>query len=100
MTDSEASAMAEAIKQMEPNLRIRGMAPSWTRFKQQFHEGQFSEEILVQNAIDNSAQEKVDWSHGETGTSEARTDRFLQGVLSNLSPGFSGSGNGPGQGTK
>jgi hypothetical protein len=100
MTDSEATAMAEAIKVLEPALRTAGKAPSWERFHQQFHSGMFSEEILLQNAIDNSAADKVDWSHEETGTSEARTDRSLQGVLSNLSPGFSGSGNGPGQGTR
>jgi len=63
MNNSEA--LAEAIKNMEPALRAKGQAPSWSRFNVQFQDGQYSEEILVKMAIDNSAAEKVDLKNNE-----------------------------------
>jgi hypothetical protein len=65
MTDSEATAMAEAIKNMEPVLRARGQAPDWTRFRQQFHMGMYSEELLLKEAVDNSAGIKLNWFEKE-----------------------------------
>jgi hypothetical protein len=52
-------AMAEAIKNLEPELRLRGDAPDWELFNQQFQAGMFSDEITLQQAIDNSKRVKV-----------------------------------------
>lgn len=65
MTDAEAQALAEAIKNMEPSLRVSGRAPAWNRFHSQFHSGQFSEEKTLQEAIDNSAGDKVDLKNND-----------------------------------
>jgi hypothetical protein len=63
MNNSEA--LAEAIKNMEPALRAKGQAPSWSRFNVQFQDGQYSEPVLVPTAIDNSAADKVDLKNNE-----------------------------------
>ena len=54
-----AEAMAEAIKNMEPALRVQGRVPDFGRFNQQFNNGYFSEEALIPMAIENSAADKV-----------------------------------------
>jgi hypothetical protein len=51
-------AMAEAIKNMEPALRVRGLCPDYGRFNSQFNAGYFSEASLIPMAIENSAAEK------------------------------------------
>jgi len=55
-----AEAMAEAIKNMEPALRIKGCVPDFNKFNSQFNAGYFSEATLVEMAIDNSKADVVD----------------------------------------
>jgi hypothetical protein len=51
-------AMAEAIKNMEPALRVRGLCPDYGRFNSQFNAGYYSEPALVEMAVANSAADK------------------------------------------
>jgi hypothetical protein len=64
MNNSEA--LAEAIKNMEPALRAKGQAPSWSRFNVQFQDGQYSEPVLVPKAVENSAGDVLDWFKKES----------------------------------
>jgi len=58
---SNAEAMAEAIKNMEPALRVAGKTPDFPRFNQVFQSGVYAEPELLQEAIDSSAGLKLDW---------------------------------------
>jgi hypothetical protein len=55
-------AMAEAIKNMEPALRVAGRTPDFGKFNVQFNMGMYSEPFLVKSAIDSSASDVVDSS--------------------------------------
>jgi hypothetical protein len=59
MNDDEATAMAEAIKNMEPALRVKGLTPDWGKFHYQFQTGQYAEDKTMEKAIDDSAADKV-----------------------------------------
>lgn len=63
MESTRAEAMAEAIKNMEPALRVQGRVPDFNRFNSQFNAGYFSESALIEMAIDNSKADVVDSSN-------------------------------------
>lgn len=53
-------AMAEAIKNAEPNLRLQGRTIDWNRFMGQFNSGMYEDPVLVPMAVENSAADKND----------------------------------------